>query len=55
MTEREPRVVAHSSASARVASMGYAIPGAVIAVGAIGTLVAVLRLQGLWIPGVPGA
>ena len=26
-----------------------------IAVGAIGTLVAVLRLQGLWIPGVPGA
>ena len=29
--------------------------GAVIAVGAIGTLVAVLRLQGLWIPGVPGA
>lgn len=29
--------------------------GAVIAVGAIGTLVAVLRLQGLWIPGGPGA
>lgn len=29
--------------------------GAVVAVGALATLVAVLRLQGLWLPGVPGA
>lgn len=29
--------------------------GTVLAVGAVGTLVAVLRLQGLWLAGVPGA